>query len=387
MNAIRPSFAALLVLALLAMPARGDELEDLRKTFLEGEDSGDRVSAGIKLALAAPDAFATAVEEAVERLKEGDERILATVAVKLKVRHLRLLLAWAADQWKDLAVPAFLARVDNDYPLETMRAIEAIGFVGAGDGAAMTRLYELLRNPDELIAVEAARAIARVGTKRDAAEVAKNTVEVDNSHVRVHLAWAVQDLVGGRSGALKMFARYAGRNDTIGYRGKEAMAIIDDDLAPPEKYKVKLETIRSFFNPRGGTKPPPVDAPKEEKERIEKALQEIYRKSPAWYHMICSSVKRIKVTGEPEFFDFPNSVLNLKFAELIKWDRSELIEYYLVRYACILFLARMGDPQTGHRGWEEGFIEDWLYAMEHTMIALDEDLRAYVKERLKASPW
>jgi hypothetical protein len=376
---------AVLFVTFAAATAAADDVSELKQSFVTGTDAKVRQAAGTDLALKNPDAFAAAVDEILKAKLPADAELFARIAVKLKVRHLRLLLAWAASQsGPEASLAAFLDRIDNDYPMESLRAIEALGFLR--NHGAFQRLMDLLRSPNELIAVQAARALGRVGARGDASALADAAIAVDNGHARVHLVWALQDLAGGKAAAQKMVMKYS-KPGTQGFRAKEAIAILEDAIAGPEDYKVKLETIRTFFGKKGSPKLPPIDGPKEEVEKVKKALAELAKKSPGWYHLVCNGVGQIKVSGAPEILDHKAGILNLRFLDVSKWDRSELFEYYIVRYSTIMFLGKMGDPCDKHRGWEEGMLDGWQYAMDHTQIALDEDPIAFLKEALKNAPW
>ncbi len=376
--------AALLLAAARSSPA--EEADALAKVFVTSSDGKEREKAGLELAQKDPDAFALALDEIVKLKKAGDEVLVARVGVKLKVHHLRLLCVFAASQFgPEVSLAAFVDRIDNDYPMESARATEALGFLD--NHAAMPRLKDLLRNQNELIGIQAARAVARVASKADAGDLAAATMDVDNSHVRLHLVWAVQDVMGGKGPAGKAYLRFAGKQGTPGMRAKEAMAILEDQVANPEEYKIKLDAIRTFFTRKGGVKPPSVEGPKEDMDRIKTVLESMKKKAPAWHHFVCSSVDYLKVAGSQDIFDFRKNEVTLRFIDTAKWDRDELWEYYLVRYAGIMFLARMGDPCEKHRGWEEGMMDAWWYAMDHTQIALDENLATFIREALKAAPW
>jgi HEAT repeat protein len=376
---------ALFLLTLIAVPALGSEIDELQAVFSTPGDADARVKAGMDLAKRDPDALATAVDALMKAANPGDADILVMVAVQTKVRHIRLLLAWAASTFKDEATAAFLDKIDNDYPDRSIRAVECLGFIG--DHVAYERIVGLLRNQNELIAIQAARALARIGQPKDASALATTTLEVDNGHVRLHLTWAVQDILKSKKKALGAFGKFMGKRGTIGFRAKEAVAMLEDELCPVEKYNVKFAEVRKFFTPRGGVKVPPIRAPEEQKAKLLEGFEGLKRNSPGWYHFVCTAIDSIEVSGSLELFDFNKHTVKVRFADLIKWDRSELVEYYLIRFAGIMFLGRMGDPKEGHRGWEEGMMDGWIYAMDHTKIAVIEDPVEFMKERIKARPW
>ena len=380
----------LLVLVVSVTPAFAGDADEWKSTLVAEGDPSARVKAGIQLALEDPDLFAKAVEEVAGEKREGDAAVLADIAVKIKVRHIRILLIWAVSKFKEAGTQAFLDKIDNDRPGESIYALEALGFLK--DHSAYGRIIELLRNENELIAIQAARAAARVGKGADAKGLAQAAVEIDNPHVRLHLVWATQDVAGGKGSATKLFLRNAGNRGTMGFRAKEAIAVLEDELAPVEKYKVKLDVVRKFFNPRGGVKAPPIKGDEDYAKIVMSGLADMKKKSPAWYHMVCVSINKIEISGALWRFEFKSGALNLRPADLIKWGHDDtlewsLMEYYLIRYATILFLANLGCPTEGHRGWEEGFMEAWHYAMEHTKINISEDPVEFLKARIEARPW
>jgi hypothetical protein len=380
----------LLVLASVAIakdPPKRPDIDKAKETFLGEGASDNRARAGVDLAFWAPDTLAEALDELVEKDPQDpkDAEVIAKVAVQTKPRHVRLLLGYAASRFGEVGVEAMRDKIDNDHPHETVRAIGILGFMQAE--SAWQRLVDLLRHEDERIAVMAARALARIGSKRQAGDLVETALTIGSRHVRTHIGWAVQDMVGSQRTAVGMFNKYAGKPGAIGSNAKEIGFLIMDELAGPEKYKVKFETVRSFFTPKRGVHLPKIKASKEHRERIEKVLGEMKEKVPAYYHLICTALDTIEVSGGDWRFDHRRAAVNLRFADLIKWDRDELLEYYLVRYATIVFLARMGDPTVEHRGWEEGMIDAWWYAMDHTLIALPENLNDFIRQFLKQPPW
>ncbi|MHC4472722.1 MAG: HEAT repeat domain-containing protein [Planctomycetota bacterium] len=394
--------AALLILsiAILAAPlARAEDppsersptdLKKLKETFVSGKDKKDRVKAAIELAHLAPDTLAEALDEIIEAQREGDCDLVSLVAVQVQPRHARLLLVYAATQLGD-AGAAFLDKVDNDYPMETRRALEALGFLKANP--AFDRVLTQLRNEDDYLAIQAARALGRLATKKQAGQVVQAALNCDYRHVRTHVAWAVLDILGGKSATMGAFGRYRGKKGTIGDRAKEVLNTLADEMAPPQRYKVKLKEVRKFFTRRGGLKIPSIVGTEDHVQSFRAALDEMKRKTPAYHHLVCSAISKITLTGTEKRFVFPARSVNFRPAEVARWkDRDgkpflNLYNYYLVRYAVILFLGQMGDPYEGHRGWEEGIVEAWQYAMDHTDVALNEDLVEFMKEILRKPPW
>jgi hypothetical protein len=117
------------------------------------------------------------------------------------------------------------------------------------------------------------------------------------------------------------------------------------------------------------------------------------QKTPAYYHLVCAAVSKITLTGSDKRFNHRAKTVNFRPAEVLRWkDRDgkpflNLYAYYLVRYSVITFLAQMGDPSEGHRGWEEGIVEAWYYAIDHTDVAVNENLEEFMQEILRKPPW
>jgi hypothetical protein len=371
--------------ALASDPPKRPDIEEVKKTFAEEGPFADRVKAGVALGFWEPDELAKILDEMVKEQKPRELEVLAKVAVQTKVRHVRLLLGYAISQYGEAGTQALRDRIDNDYPHETVRAIGLLGFLG--DPSVWSRLLELIRSENERVGVMAARALARIGTKSQAAELIEVGLTVDNRHVRTHIAWAVQDLLGKKKAALTAFGKFQRQRGAMGARAKEMMAVLMDEISPPQKYKAELADVREFFTPKRGVRIPPLKAPKDHRERIQKVLEAMKERVPAYYHLICTTVDLVEVSSSDYRFDHKRGAINLRYADLIKWDRDELLEYYMVRYATIVCLAKMGDPTQGHRGWEEGMIDGWWYAMDHTLIALPEQLDEFVKQFLRAPPW
>lgn len=373
-----------LVLSLLLLCGTAVAETDLTKRLVEGTDEKDRTGAAIELGVKDPDALALAIDKVLENPKPEDAEVFATAAVRTQVRHIRLLLVWAASNYEN-AVPLFLDKIDNDHPYESMRACEALGHLRATQ--TFDRLLGLCRGENELVGVAAARAIGRLGNSKAAKQIVQTVLDSDSGHVRINLTWSLQDILQSKRKAKAMFGRYVRKKGTIGFRAEETVALLEDEVAPPEKYKIKLEEIHSLFFPRGGVKSPRIDASKEHRDRIVKVLADMKVKAPNWHHLIALSLHKIVVSGQQWRMEFPQRAVNLKYADMVKWDRDELIEYYLIRYSSIVFSSLIGDPCEGRRGWREGMMDAWWYAMDHTMVAVDEDPVEFIKDAIAKRPW
>jgi len=382
-------FLLLAVGVLAPSPARAqDKEEDWAQKLVESEDREARIEAGIKLGARDPDALAEALDKVIKAKREGDVGVLATIAVKTKVIHVRYLLVWAASRLDGTAA-AFREKIDNDHPWESLRAIEALGLLKDKDSADV--LITQLRNENEMVALEAARSLGRIGDKKLANPLIEATLQNDNRLVRTQAAWAVQDVLGSRKGAISAFARFSRKKGTEGFRAKEAVGILGDELANPQSYKVKLDVVRKLFAKRGGAKTPRVEGPTENQETFNKVLELMKKDTPDYWHLVTVACSEITVTGNEQMFDFDTGKLNFRFRDLSAWEgREELYAYYLVRYATIMFTAgKMGEAREGQRGWEKGIMEAYWYAMDYTKLALDEDPAAFYKSviNMRPAPW
>jgi len=380
--------AAVLVVAVVSPARAEDKSADWAEKLISGEDEDTRIDAGVKLGWKDPDALALALDKVIKGKREGDAVVLATIAVRTRVIHVRYLLAWAASRFEG-AGAAFREKIDNDHPMETMRAIECLGLLKDRESAETILIQ--LRNDDELVALQAARSLGRMPDKKLANRLVEQALSIDNKQVRIHIAWAVQDILKSQKGAMGAFAKYRKRKGTAGFRAKEGYGVLEDELAKPEAYKVKLAVIRKLFAKRGGTKTPPVDGSSESKERFEKVLEQMKKETPDYWHLASTALSGITISGNEKMFDFVAKKMNFRFRDLSGWgERDELYAYYLVRYATIVFLGgSMGEAQEGQRGWEKGIMEGYWYAMEYTKIAVDEDPVKFFASvvNMRPPPW
>jgi hypothetical protein len=365
-------------------PPQETTAERLKRTLVSEGDPDYRMRAALDLGMNYPDLLVAAVDEVISDKREGDAAVLAAASVKMKLRHLRLLLVWAVSEL-DGEAELFLDKIDADHPHETVRAIGALGFLG--DDSAVDRLLEIIREPDEQPALQAARALARLGRKSDAKEMVDAALHVESAHVRLHLAWAVQDVLGSSDRAASAFARFARKPGAIGRRAKIMADLLKHDPIPVEKYKVKLAAVRQLFDHEGGAEPPEIRGLTSHTERLQAVFEEMKKRVPGYYHLLCTAVERIEVVREAELFNFRRQIISLNASRVERWDRNELFEYYLIQYATIMFLAQMGDPCEGHRGWEEGLMDGWRFALDDGRLGLPKDPNEFMRGVLEDPPW
>lgn len=358
--------------------------EKYAKTFLESEDEEQRIEAGLDLCRRNPDRMAAALDTLIKDRRKGDVELLATIAVRTRARHTRLLLVWAVSELKGTH-ELFLDRIDYDYMVESMAAIEAIGFLGDPD--PIPKLMEYTRGDDELLAVAAARALCRLCKKKHLNAFVKNLLEVDTMHVRLHLVWGVNDIVGKADKAAKVFDRYARGKGTISIRAKDSIDVLKYDPPPALAYKVKLETVRKYFGPKARTKRPKIAGSAEETKKLVAALDTMEKVLPADYHLLCTAVTEIRIAKADRIINPARRIVSLRPSMVAKWDRESLYHYYLVQYSTILFLGMMGEANEGHRGWEEGVMTGWRWAMDTGKLTVEKDPTKFLEQTLQNPPW
>ena len=59
--------------------------------------------------------------------------------------------------------------------------------------------------------------------------------------------------------------------------------------------------------------------------------------------------------------------------------------YVLARDAGIAFAAMLGEPSTGHRGWEQGYVD--LHSFVKAAKRVAGKLDAFVDEAVAKKPW
>ena len=248
-------------------------------------------------------------------------------------------------------------------------------------------LLDLVRGEDQQIALQAARALARTGRTKDGSAIVEAVLGVDTEHVRLHLVWALQDMVKSEDKAKALLAKYARKKGTIGYRARDAIDALDDRLAPVEKYQVKFATIRKRFTPSGGRKPPTLSGLSSATTRVQGILDDMKQSRPGYYHLFCAAVEKIQISRNSWVLNFKKRTVNLRAARIAKWDRDPLFVYYFIQYGTIMFLQQMGDPSEGHRGWEEGVMAGWQYAMDSGKVGVDRNPDTFMKGVIDDPPW
>jgi hypothetical protein len=390
-----PALAALLLAAAApAAPAAEDpaKLKEqiLDATFLEAT----RLKAAKELVKADPEAMGAALLEMAEKQKNPAQLpFLAAYVAGEEVRHLRYMATYAA--WSsapEKAAAAFLERAGAEDEKQAIRSLEATGHVAAvqKDREAWTALLRAARGDRAMAGIEAARAVNRGMDRRILAEISDAALEVEDNHVRKHLAWAVMDLLGNERGALKHFEGMRGRPGAAGKNAAECAAILMDKQATPHEWKpAALKEAGNWWRtgrPKGNACVPGMkDA--EVQGKIRGWFAEAAKYSPAWSHYIQSVCHEIdyRTAKGPEIFDVKKKVLALDAAEILRCETPWQGSYVAARGAGIGFAALLGEPASGHRGWEPAYVD--LHSFMKTTKQSVPKLEEFVDQALAKKPW
>ena len=98
-------------------------------------------------------------------------------------------------------------------------------------------------------------------------------------------------------------------------------------------------------------------------------------------------MKKVQLRDVSWVIDHQLRTVNLRPSRISRWDRDELFNYYLIQYGSIMFLRLLGDPGEGHRGWEQGIMDGWRYAIDSKKIGVDKDPNKFFKGIVQDPPW
>jgi hypothetical protein len=378
-----------------AAAAAGEEPAKLKEqildaTFLEAT----RLKAAKELVKADPEMMGAALLEMGEKQKNPAQvPFLAAYVAGEEVRHLRYMATYAA--WMcapEKAAAAFLEKASAEDEKQAIRSIEAAGHVAAvqRDREAWTALLKIARGERVMPGIEAARAVNRGMDRRIQGELVDAALEAADNHVRKHLAWAVMDLQGNERGALKAFEGLRGRPGTAGKNAAECAAILMDKQAGPHEWKAAaLKEAGNWWRtgrPKGnacvpGMKDEAVQA------KIRGWFAEAAKFSPAWSHYIqavCHEIDYRTAKG-PEIYDVKKKVLALDASEVIRCETPWQGAYVAARGTGIGFSALVGEPSSGHRGWEPAYVD--LHAFMKTTKQSAPKLEEFVDQAMAKKPW
>jgi len=412
--AARTLFALLAGAALAAPPSPADDAAKLRGEVLEGAFQLEtRLKSARALEKASPEVLgATLIDLAEGKKNPANLEFLVALAVEQETRLLRLLAvhaAWQSDPAQ--AASAFLAKADAEERVAA-RAVEAAGLIAAvqKDRSMIPRLLEIARGKEAdagagkekdekaertfvartVPGIEAARAVNRMMDKRALRDVLRCAVETPDNHVRKHLVWTVLDLEGDERGAKKLFEPLRARPGKAGKNAAECGEILADGEAKPFEWNpAALKEVPALWKtgrPKDlvtevGWKDP------EMKKKIEGWYLEMKKDSLSWHHFTSSILSRItlRTVKTFEIFDVKSRALLIDAAEIAQCETDWQGAYVLARGAGVALSTLLGEPPTGHRGWEPAYLD--LYGFMKASKRSVGSPAEFLDESMGKRPW
>jgi len=396
---MRPAaFLTALALLLPAAPppaaAAADPPEKLRDTVLEGAMQDEtRLRAASSLSTKDPEMLGGALLELGEKRKDPRNlAFLAKYACSEEVRHLRVLAIWAAWQTApEGALAPFVDRSAADDEKQAARAAEALGLLAPvlKDRTAYARLFEVARGPKTFAGIEAARAVDRAMDRRNNRDLVDAICTAPDNHVRKHLVWALMDLEKER-GAKAILEPLRGRQGSAGKNAAEAVDILLDKQADDFEWRPQvLREVPDWWKagrPKGAKTEIAIgDA--DTRAKVQGWVDELAKSAPAWGHLVGSVLHKIAIRASkaPEIFDVKKKALYIDAGEIAQAETPWQGAYILARDANIALCGILGEPATGHRGWEPAFVE--VHSFYRTTKKSAGKIEDFVDERVAKKPW
>lgn len=367
-----PRMRTALLIPLLALASPGpaaaaDPPEKLRDTVLEAAMQDDtRLKAAASLSRANPEMLGEAIRELGEKRKDPrNVGFLAKYACAEEVRHLRVLAVWAAWQTAPEAVlTPFVEKTASDDEKQAARAADALGLLAPvlKDRTPYARLLEMARGDRVFAAIDAARAVNRAMDPRNNRDLAEAICGAQDRHVIKHLVWAIMDLEKAK-GAERLLGAFRSRQGKPGENAQEAIDVLQDKQADDFEWRpLGLRDVPEWWT-KGRPKDRKVEIAignEEMKAQVQGFLDELAKTAPAWGHLVGSTIHKISLrpaSAPPEIFDAKKKVLYINASEISQCETPWQGAYILARDANIALCAILGEPSTGHRGWEPAYVE------------------------------
>jgi hypothetical protein len=297
------------------------------------------------------------------KVKRGDDvspdlELLSEYVVSQRSRALRTM---ALDAGARLDQEAFAAQIrakaDGEDRLRSALAAEALGMVGGKED--VPRLLELARSPSISIAVRACRAVARIGSKRDAEALMEIALDHEDPEVGDHAAWAAQDILKTQKAMLgkmkKLVGKDAGAPRALRYSSLEAMLA---DHLEPFKWKASLEPARELLLEAATEITINCRDPKRRK-RVEDTLAWIKENLPGSHLLVRAAIIGIDVPATPPdaHIDITKHTVGIPLSYTVQTPKQ--LAYHVVRAATVIYEKRIGHPFRAHRGWENAVFDSY----------------------------
>jgi len=358
---------------------------------LAGADAKARIALAQELKKKDVAALAKALSElGASKAKDADRDFLAQYALQERDRAPRLVALEALSRLdKKGAAEWFKARADGKDMLSTVVSLEALGYLGAKEDAAAA--IELIKSADEIVAVAAASAAARLATTKDVEAIAENGLSHASDHVTDHAAWAVQDLVKKPKLAVDVFEKIAGKkNDPRAIRAASTVAALQDKRADPHAWGDSLKLAADLV----AKAPAAVEIKSQNadwKQNAVLALEWLKKNMPAAELMLRAAAKRIDIPGvkhPDDWVDLGDDAI-LVPAERAAWKPNALA-LHLFWAATVVWEHRVGEPCKGHRGWDVPIFDSYdLCVIARLYDAGQGGLprSTFVKDQIEKHPW
>ncbi len=371
--------AALLLVAAASTGAASPPPQDadsLRATVLDAALKDDaRIKAARSLEEKDPEGLGTALLDLAKKKDPHNLSFLLDVALRSEGRHIRVAAVYAAWQCApDTVVAAFVKAFAGEDDKIVMRAIEAAGLlaVPSKDKTVAAALVEQAAGETPLRAIEAARALSRIGDKRLQQDLVDLCARVKDNHVRKHLVWALQDQLGPRA-AEKRLTPLKGRPGEEGRNAVEAIEIVKDAEEEPFTWDpMALKSVPDWWAGRSkGLVPDIAIGDPDTKERVQSWFDHLQKIGPTWRHLAASTFSKVvlRPANEDRVVDAKTRSLFLGASEILLCESAWQGSYVMARDACLGLAAGLGEPVRGHRGWEPAYVEI------HTFFATDGEHR------------
>jgi hypothetical protein len=382
--------AALVVAALLpaGFAAAGDAPS---ASPLAGADAKSRIALAQELKKKDVAALAKALSElGASKTKDVDREFLEQYALSDRDRATRLVALEALARLdRKGASDWFKAHADGKDMLATVVSLEALGYLGTKDDAASA--IELIKNPDEIIAVAAASAAARLATAKDVEAIAEIGLAHASDHVTDHAAWAVQDVVKKLKAAVEVFEKFAGKkSDPKAIRAASTVASLQDKRADPQVWGDSLKAAAELV----AKAPATIEIKCQNadwKANAVAALDWLKKNMPAAELMLRAAAKHIDIPGvkhPDDWVDIDNDAILIP-ADRAAWKPNALA-LHLFWTATVVWEHRVGEPCKGHRGWDVPIFDSYdLCVIARLYDAGQGGLprSTFVKDQIQKHPW
>ncbi|MCK6482272.1 MAG: hypothetical protein HUU06_08535 [Planctomycetaceae bacterium] len=377
-----------------AAPPPADPPEKLKAVVVDGAFSVEtRLKAAVDLARAGPALLGDALVELGEKAKDpANLDFLVRYVCSEEVRHLRVLGAWAAWQTNpEGAAAAFLAAASAEDDKQAGRAVDAAGLILplGKDRSLVPRLVEIATGPRVYPGIEAARALNRIAEPRLLRDIVAAAVQAVDNHVRKHLVWIVVDLEDEK-GAARIFEGMKGKKGEEGENAKECWNIVLDRGSEPFTWRrTALKEVGDWWKkgrPPGGAVTVGI-GDKGTQEKVGGWIKELEKEAPAWAGLVHATLHRIdlRTNKAAQIFDAKKKSLFIDAAEIARCETPWQGAYVLARDGCIALCAILGEPDTGHRGWEPAYFD--IHSFYKTTKRNAGGLEEFVDKAIGGKPW